>query len=339
MAPTVSNSKTYLKKKREESYIHLSKKDAEIAYGPEYNLNSNDGKCALWIEPYRNMIFQWAVEKWSQGKDKNGKIYEFQEPDEIDSVIDRPEELTVRMIAATKRPKSVRSAASDFHKEFMNGKTYLAMHWRYDPTDFGKHCSGRSDGLCGVIFRNKEAGHEAYVDIGRKMAEYINQTVVNHLDAMLADAKSNKENLTSKNETSKHPPLSHKFVYIAAPPSENKVINSMKQALLLEGVKVFFGEDLEKWFEHNYVGKCDETVLKDQKHDFISLVEMELCAESTLFIYSGGSSWSRNICMERQAQRRGKFDTGNGMFLDWTNDRPVIDRAVIDEKIKNQQKG
>ena len=136
MAPTVSNSKTYLKKKREESYIHLSKKDAEIAYGPEYNINSNDGKCALWIEPYRNMIFQWAVEKWSQGKDKNGKIYEFQEPDEIDSVIDRPEELTVRMIAATKRPKSVRNAASDFHKEFMNGKTYLAMHWRYDPTDF-----------------------------------------------------------------------------------------------------------------------------------------------------------------------------------------------------------
>lgn len=185
-----------------------------------------------------------------------------------------------------------------------------------------------------MIFRNKEAGHEAYVDIGRKMAEYINQTVVDHLDAMLADAKAKKDKLTSKNETGRHPPLRHKFVYIAAPPSENKVINSMKQALLLEGVKVFFGEDLEQWFEHNYVGKCDETVLKDQKHDFISLVEMELCAESTLFIYSGGSSWSRNICMERQAQRRAKFDTGNGMFLDWSHG---IDREVIDEKIKNQK--
>ena len=174
-----------------------------------------------------------------------------------------------------------------------------------------------------MIFRNKEAGHQAYVDIGHKMAEYINKTVVDHLESMLADARANrhKKHTSTQNSTSissKFPPLKHKFVYIAAPPSENKVINSMKQALSDEGVKVFFGEDLEKWFEKNYVGKCDENILKDQKHDFISLVEMELCSESTLFIYSGGSSWSRNIVMEREARRVHQFDQGNGMFLDWS---------------------
>ena len=318
--PGIINPKSYLKKKREEAYIHLSKKSAEEAYGPVSNPDSNDGKCALWIEPYRNMIFQWAVEKWAQNKD--GKL-EFQDSDENDSILDRPEELTVRMINATKRPKSVRNAASRFWHEIMHGKSYLAMHWRYDPTDFGRHCSGRVDGLCGVIFRNKEAGHQAYVDIGFKMAEYINKTVNRHLEEIKEHHHENHhlahQGLPFHNSTYKHPPLKHRFVYIAAPPSESKVINSMKEALMEQGIHVYFGEDLEKWFEKNYKKNCDSGVLSDQKHDFISLVEMQICYSSDLFIYSGGSSWSRNIVMERQAERRGGFDTGNGMFLDWTN--------------------
>lgn len=136
--------------KADEVYVSPNKYSVAMTYGPK-SKGSNDGKCAMWLEPYRNMQFARHVAIW------NSKFTHFSE--DVEQILSKPDELSARMMEATIRSKSVRLAALDYINQVMLGNSepisleifkndqnfkptsYAAMHWRYDDKDFGKHCS------------------------------------------------------------------------------------------------------------------------------------------------------------------------------------------------------
>ena len=295
LAPTVINPRTYRKRKREESYVSMTKISAQIAYGPDVE-NSNDGPCAMWLEPYRNMLMTQHLGGWAKRKEEpKGKEHS-------STLIERPGEMVARMMNATVRAKSVRAAVDDFLQEFVGNKTYTAMHWRYDTADFGKHCSKGfgGQGICGLVEQTDPT------TVGQRIGHYITFTVGKNIEQ--------REKAKKLKVSSFSGPLLDKLIYIAAPPAEAPLIETMKIELNNEGVDVIFGTDLMKFLEKRHE-KCPKEIFRDEIHDFVSLVEMELCSRSQLFIYSGGSSWSRNILMERETIRIHKFDLENSRFM------------------------
>ena len=95
-APTAINPRTYRKRSRQESYVSMSRISANIAYGPE-SPGSNDGPCAMWVEPYRNMLITQHLGSWAK---KSTPLYHNEE--DTNHLLERPAELAARMMNATK---------------------------------------------------------------------------------------------------------------------------------------------------------------------------------------------------------------------------------------------
>ena len=200
-------------------------------------------------------------------------------------IFNRTEELAARVMLATGRALPVVTAARDFKNSVLKSKTYVAMHWRYDKADYGIHCKKVVGGICKAL-----------------------ETMKPHAvaDKLLAAIRSTVDNPTH--------PLKDFAVYIAAPPKEVALIEKMRAQLLKSGVHVYHGEHLLHFLKKRHRG-CPKAVYEDSIHDYLSLIEMELCSKSQLFIYSGGSSWSRNIMMEREAVRTHIGDRQNTAFF------------------------
>lgn len=252
----------------------------------------NDHQCVMWLEPYRNMQFTPELEAWS----KRGEPFGAYHGDNTSKLLMQKGELAARMILATGRPNEIKLAARKYILNEMRNRTFAAMHWRYDVTDFGNHCRkyNITTGICGGL---NSGGIDA-----AKVAENLGDHLQNLNHAFL-------ENFN--HDSQRAPQI--KAVYIAAPPKEAENINLMKSVLFTLGYKAYYGEDLRKFLEKKYE-LCPEEVFTDQIHDFLSLVEMELCSMSRVFIYSGASSWSRNVNQERQVLRKSILDVSNEKF-------------------------
>ena len=89
----------------------------------------------------------------------------------------------------------------------------------------------------------------------------------------------------------------------------------------LEGVKVFsFKQGLEEFVDKVF-HKCD--YYKQNKDDIVSLVEMEICTLSKVFLRSAGSSWSSNIQLERTIHSQSHMDMINlELFMENHEDKP-----------------
>ena len=321
--------------KSDEVYVSPNRFSVAMAYGPK-SKDSNDGKCAMWLEPYRNMQFARHVAIW------NTKFTSFS--NDTEEILGKPDEISARMMEATIRSKSVRNAAQDYIKQIMqqpddlvneitnenqnpdnlqNYKpiSYAAMHWRYDDKDFGKHCSKFKGGnmVCAMV---KNADPEI---IGKNMAKLIEDTLADkewllaQKDAIREDAEdidwdSDAGKRKKRTLNQRVPQLNSKILYIAAPPQQDKVIEQIKESMLPLGIRVYYGRTLREFLKNRHKD-CPNRILNDQIHDFLSQVEMELCSKSDLFIYSKSSSWSLNIIMERQARRVSHFDIPNDMLM------------------------
>ena len=189
------------------------------------------------------------------------------------------------MILASSRAEEVKSARAKFAQEIMNTKNtdgYVSIHWRYDLADFNVHCKkyGLSTGICGHL--------NDKVDFSK-----------------LATAIVDK--FLSLGSVPGRPPI-----YIASPPKEAANIATLKSVFASRGYLAFDGADLTKFLEASY-GNCPKQIFQDQIHDFTSQIEMDICSEARFFLFSEGSSWSKNICMERAARKSGY------------QDRPIMD--------------
>ena len=141
------------KKRNPQVYVEMTSTNVQKAYGN--GTDSVDGKCAIWMQPYRNMLFSnhllgW-VYKFGIHIDIENSLTNFdtgnsngdRNPNDLLSM---QGELSARMMQATCRAKSVRTAAKEFLKmvfgiddikqsiTFSNANfsdNFVSLHWRY----------------------------------------------------------------------------------------------------------------------------------------------------------------------------------------------------------------
>ena len=84
-------------------------------------------------------------------------------------------------------------------------------------------------------------------------------------------------------------------------------------------INVFTFEDVNKYLLSKFEG-CKP--IMDYYHDFVSLVEMEICSMAGSFVRSDASSWSKNIHLERLVRKKTRYDKPNEILIsdDWTPD-------------------
>ena len=122
----------FIHHKHKQAYLHMSK-----MVNQAYPFNDKKSDCLLWLEPYRNMEFPPELLIW--GNSERFAFENYNAKNDTELLVRRPE-LAARVILATGRPKSAVAAANDFINLEMKNKTYTALHWRYDITDYGNHC-------------------------------------------------------------------------------------------------------------------------------------------------------------------------------------------------------
>ena len=108
----------------EQLYLPMKKVGVDMAYGRRHN----EGRCAVWLSPFRNMYWNRAL-LFNQG-DGGAK------------------ELAADMVNHVTRPKSVKFFSEQFINEYFSPNSsensyenrYVSLHWRYDKNDYGTHC-------------------------------------------------------------------------------------------------------------------------------------------------------------------------------------------------------
>ena len=127
-------------------------------------------------------------------------------------------------------------------------------------------------------------------------------------------------------------------VYISAPGDEQETISKFKFAMdeeNLDGVKVFsFKHGLEVFVDKVF-HKCD--YYKLNKDDIVSLVEMEVCTLSKVFLRSAGSSWSSNIQLERTIHSQSHMDMINlELFMENHEDKKDEGEVQSGTEVKSE---
>ena len=188
--PTVINPKYYAKKTREEVYIKPTTIDAMEAYGPNAP-NSNDGPCAMWQEVYRNMMLLSTLGKWATREDQDFSITDNLMTDQ--ERLKKAEEIVALAVQHTPRPNPVRDAAFKFRESISvlaGNRSYVALHWRYDPDDFGKHCQGKTTGICGALSDGVPA------IVGKNVGKFVLKMIAKNKQNGLNGHSMNKNKIT-----------------------------------------------------------------------------------------------------------------------------------------------
>ncbi|CAG5098286.1 Oidioi.mRNA.OKI2018_I69.XSR.g15529.t1.cds [Oikopleura dioica] len=105
-------------------------------------------------------------------------------------------------------------------------------------------------------------------------------------------------------------------IYIASPPSETEMLNKGRAFLAKTrpDIKVVLQSEVIPFLKENFFPEGCKTH-ETESWDLLSLTEMEIAADSRIFLSSIGSSWSNNIKMERQLREVHKDDDGNKVIL------------------------
>lgn len=262
-----------------EAHFKMGRHDSNAGYA---GLNFED-KCVLWLEAYRHMDFTKDLRVWENKKSDLSSLKEYDEKT-ANSLLDdaNTPELAARIVLASSRASEVKIITRKFLADEMKAKNYLSIHWRYDEKDFNTHCKKYhlTGGICGHLKNGID-----FIGMANGILSFIIKTQVK-IDA----------------------------IYIAAPPKEAENINKMKEIFRSQNYASFDGNDLTAYLTNEYK-TCPNEIFNDQIHDFTSQIEMEICSRAELFIYSKGSSWSKNILMERVAKGVNRNDIENTEFI------------------------
>ncbi|CAK8691640.1 unnamed protein product [Clavelina lepadiformis] len=251
------------------SYVNITLPKIKALY-------QSTGKCALYVYPFREFGIKsnrQPPENWPRTRDailSNPWSEKLQDEDAA-VLRDFVEEYTPP-------PKFIQEITEDFIQSVLRKPDleYLAVHWRYDPKDFGQY-------LCGAHYR------EAF----EKLCKNVNAITNSNALAKAIASKISKVN--SKNGRR------IVSVYIAAPPGAQEFMLKTKRHLdeIGIGLNAWSGDDLEKFIQSNY-RQCDR-FLNVSMNDVVSMVEMELSARSDVFTGSRQSNWS-SVVKKRRIQ-------------------------------------
>lgn len=214
--------------------------------------DDNDATCAIWLFPYiqfqdftLNIFSSWAGNARPSERDNN--------------------DLLENVVSHTSRPPFIRNLVDKFFTKYLDGKKYLAVHYRFDTNDWMNHCDGKDDNL--TCERVVEVMHDVPKALAN-FADYVERQVA------IAGIQA---------------------VYLAVPLSEAEVRSGMKVVLRERLGADFPMYSSEELFPYVHATGCGDY----SEHDIISTSEQEVCFRSNIFLRSTPSSWSRNVYVDR----------------------------------------
>ena len=196
---------------------------------------------------------------------------------------------------STGLPLLVKNLVKKFVNKYIPRNSWLAIHWRYNLNDWMQHCS------------EKKPENEFYQPLCSKLKAVLPKDILYAGITVLEQAATHTENDIST-------------IYVATPLNQKTIIDGIEAEYLL----IKKQEQRKRKRKNKKNNKAINVLtsvtlnnfLETQKHlindnfynDVIALVEMELCIESTLFLYSQRSSWSQNVLKERVEKKTAKLD-------------------------------
>ena len=196
---------------------------------------------------------------------------------------------------STGLPLLVKNLVKEFVNKHVTGNSWLAIHWRYNPDDWMAHCTRP---------KNIEKNY---------------QEICSRLNAILPKDIL-YAGITALEQPATHTENDISTIYVATPLNQKTIIDGIEAEYLLikkqeqrkrkrknkknnKAINVLTSVTLNNFLE------TQKYLINDNFYnDVIALVEMELCIESTLFLYSQRSSWSQNVLKERIEKKTAKLD-------------------------------
>ena len=90
-----------------------------------------DARCVVWVFPYVQFkdFTKYIHADWNRSVDKSLKLKD-------------PEDLLFlkRLVQDTGRPPFIKKMIDRFMEQIVQGKNYIAVHYRFDTDDWMKHC-------------------------------------------------------------------------------------------------------------------------------------------------------------------------------------------------------
>ena len=238
---------------------------------PPQTFYQSRATCALWVFPYHTVGFTKVLDY-----DLNVDFQDLRDnPEKYPGWWEGDISVMSAIIQHTPRPKYIQDLAADITSNlFGEDQLYLAMHWRYDKGDWAVHCDRAS-----VLTAAKTAACNVVLN------------AIDHPE-MVA------EKMTTWIKSLMNQQIDIRGLYIAAPLDSQELMDAIKDSVEkgIPNFKVATGSDSWPIFEKAYEG-CE--YFEENGHDVFSLIDMEICTNSFIFLRSGGSSWSLNVSQER----------------------------------------
>ena len=176
------------------------------------------------------------------------------------------------VLDAVGHPPCLVKAATSYIRDVMNNEPFIGVHWRYDYEDWvSRACSG-------AILTSVEI-----------VCQKVKKIKPIHI------AKAIKKSFKAKTSTF----YETAFAYIATPPT----MKTFKDSIYLELKKLDSKFARPARSVEDYIKDRYQLCWKNEKwnnlYSILSLIEMEIMKQSSLFLYSPRSTWSEKIRLHR----------------------------------------
>ena len=271
------------------------------------NLYNSDGKCAVLVLPYMMMKYTNA---WNHNNTET-------------------DHLVWELLDHVRMSDHIFQLRDLFISEHFGGIDYLAVHWRFDPQDWGRGCYRKSS-------NNSRENHGLC-----KLLDMANKDIAGALLFHLARKMDNQHDLGN---------LVNTGIYIASPPKSQKKIEDvlehvkrfwLKTQSSVQDFRIYSTSYLEKWIKFRF----PECSLAEDS-ETISMLEQAIAMESFSFINAQSSSWSYRVVTHRKLARKtlwhdasisSAIDAYNGVFSresEGKNPQLIQTREIINQYLE-----
>ena len=235
--------------------------------------------CALWLFPYHSVGFSKLLDY--------GLNVDFQDLENNEETNTYPPNwyqgdisLMASIVQYTPRPIYIQELGYKISSQlFGQDELYVAMHWRYDKNDWAVHCDSSKmwklppakQTACKIVI----AAIDSPETVAEKVTEWIQSLMRDNIDV--------------------------KGLYVAAPLDSQPITDAIKQKIksTLDYFHVATSAESLPIFDQI---RPDCPYINENSHDVFSLIDMEICTNSFIFLRSSGSSWSLNVAQDRHVR-------------------------------------
>ena len=106
-------------------------------------LYKNEGKCALFLMPYRAFDFKDVMvdeDVLDERQEIRASIQEDKDNVYPESLTPEDQKLMGEIVLHTQRPKYIREISEKLINDVLGGMNFVSIHWRYNVGDWTRHC-------------------------------------------------------------------------------------------------------------------------------------------------------------------------------------------------------